>query len=439
MVKRLLISLLLIVIFVAAVTFGATMLFKSDYSTLQSIQAEEAAEAPSPSQLPTLTPETVSEQSGGSVNPEGSFGDFTAPADVAQPMTADSSLTQAKGIVSAMTLQEKVCQMFFVTPEELTGYSKVTQSGDVTRTSYEEYPVGGVVYFGTNLVTTNQTTEMIANIQQFARERSGFGLFIGVDEEGGSVARLADNLGTAAFDDMAAYGEEGDSAKAYEIGSAIAADMQALGFNVDFAPCADVLTNEDNTVVQRRSFGSDPELVSQFVSQEVSAFVTSGILCAPKHFPGHGSTGGDTHDGYASSDLNRMDLESCDLKPFQAAIDAGAPMIMVGHMTFPNIDREHPASLSSVLITDVLRNQMGYDGIIITDAMNMGAITQNYTSGEAAVAAIQAGCDMILCTPNLENAVDAVLQAVEDGEISRVSIDESVVRIIAAKLQYGVG
>jgi beta-N-acetylhexosaminidase len=174
------------------------------------------------------------------------------------------------------------------------------------------------------------------------------------------------------------------------------------------------------------------------VKQEVRGFVDGGVLCAPKHFPGHGSTGEDTHDGFAASTRTTQELENCDLIPFREAIIAGAPMIMVGHMTMTEIDRDNPASLSGAIVNGILRAQMGYEGIIITDALNMNAITDLYTSGEAAVKAVQAGCDMLLCVNNLSSALDALTEAVENGEISESRINESVIRILAAKYRYGI-
>ena len=253
---------------------------------------------------------------------------------------------------------------------------KITFDGVVLINDVTE---GGIIYFSTNLVSTDQVTEMIQNIQTYSKEATGRGLFIGVDEEGGTVARVADTLGTTQFDDMSVYGESGDTAEAYNIGSTQAKELSALGFNVNFSPVADVLTNEDNTVVKERSFGSDPDLVSGMVTQVVKGLTDGGMLCAPKHFPGHGSTGGDTHDGFASSDRTLEELEACDFKPFEAAIAAGAPMVMVGHMTMTAIDEDSPASLSHEIVTGLLREQLGYDGIIITDALNMDAITDNDT------------------------------------------------------------
>ena len=191
-------------------------------------------------------------------------------------------------------------------------------------------------------------------------------------------------------------------------------------------------------MVKSRSFGSDPDLVSSMVTQVVKGLTDGGMLCAPKHFPGHGSTGGDTHDGFAASGRTLEELEACDFKPFEAAIEAGAPMIMVGHMTMTAIDPDNPASLSKTIVTDLLRNQLGYNGIIITDALNMGAISQNYTGAECAVKAISAGCDMLLCVSNISSVVSAVSEAVADGTIPESQINDSVTRILTAKLQYGI-
>ncbi len=444
--KRFLISLLLVIVIVAVVAIGASFIFHGSYEDVSALQEQAAASTDSDTfgqttDLPVISAAPVTPVEPASGDEQASTeesNDGIEPSATPATDVANEYELRAQAFVEKMTLQEKICQMLFVTPEALTGYNQVTQSGEATKASIEEFPVGGIIYFSENLVTMDQTKEMIDNIQSYSRDRSGLGLFIGVDEEGGSVARLADSLGTTQFEDMSVYGAEGDPQKAYEIGATLAADLKEFGFNVDFAPVADVLTNEENEVVKERSFGSDPDLVSSMVSQEVKGFVENGVLCAPKHFPGHGSTGGDTHDGFAASTRTMEELQACDLKPFQAVIDAGAPMIMVGHMTMTEIDSENPASLSNAVITGILREQMGYTGIIITDSLSMNAITDLYTSGEAAVKAIQAGCDMLLCISNVESAVDAVTEAVNSGEISQERIDESVIRILTAKIQFGI-
>ena len=389
--KRFIISMLLVVAIIGSIAAGSALFFQNRYHNLAEAQAEQSVAATQNIQDLAAAagaaleqqPITGSNSEDAADSSSESFSTSVAPSDDAAQ--ADANAARARVMLRDMTLEEKICQMLFVTPEALTGYTRVTQSGDTTKAAIEKWSVGGIIYFSTNLVSTDQTTEMIENIQSFSESATGRRLFIGVDEEGGTVARAADSLGTTQFDDMSVYGETGDTQEAYNIGATQAKDLTALGFNVNFSPVADVLTNEDNTVVKQRSFGSDPDLVASMVSQVVKGLTDGGMLCAPKHFPGHGSTGGDTHDGFASSDRTLEELESCDFKPFQAAIEAGAPMIMVGHMTMTAIDPDNPASLSETIVTGLLREELGYDGIIITDALNMGAIANNYTNADAAV------------------------------------------------------
>ncbi len=436
MLKRFLIAVFILIVAIGLIIVGASMIFSVSYADVTALeeQANTTASGFGDTIIET-TEETVPDQATEDIGTSDTVENGIITADTEDTM---DTAAKARLLTDELTLTEKICQMLFVTQEVLTGYSVVTKSGSATQAAIEEYPVGGIVYFGQNLISVEQTTEMITNIQNYSRATTGIGLFIGVDEEGGSVARLANNLGTAAFEDMSVYGAEGDISKAYEIGTTLAQEMKAIGFNVDFAPVADVLTNDENQVVQTRSFGSDPELVAELVAQEVAGFTDSGVLCATKHFPGHGSTGGDTHDGFAASDRTLEELEACDLIPFVSAIEAGTPMIMVGHMTMTEIDSENPASLSESIITGILREQLGYEGIVITDAMNMGAITEVYTAGEAAVKAIAAGCDMLLCVSDIAEVIEAVTQAIEEGILTEERIDESVVRILTAKIEYGI-
>lgn len=441
MAKRILIFLLLIVLIVAAVAGGAALVFSSQYNSLQALEHEVTdsgevtttkvvlTDGTESSSVPTEKPTMLEDY--GTIQE-------SQPQLQSPGVQTGISTSAVQTMLSTMTLEEKIYQMLFVTPEALTGYSKVTQSGSATRSALESRPVGGIIYFADNLISTDQTTEMISNIQSYSMELTGRGLFIGIDEEGGTVARAADSLGTTAFDDMAVYGAAGDTDAVYNIGATQASELTVLGFNVNFSPVADVLTNDENTVVKVRSFGSDAALVSSMVSAVVSGLRDGGMLSCPKHFPGHGSTGGDTHNGYVSSDRTLAELTECDLKPFEAAIAAGAPMIMVGHMTMTQIDPDHPACLSSTIVTGLLREQFGYDGIIITDALNMGAITDNYSYSEAAIAAIAAGCDMLLCVSNIDTVVSSVAAAVADGTIQESQINDSVLRILTEKARYGI-
>ena len=195
-----------------------------------------------------------------------------------------------------MTLEEKILQLFMVTPEALTGYDEVYAAGEATKAAIEQYPVGGIVYFSQNLRDEAQTKDMLTRTNQYAKERTGLPMLLAVDEEGGQVARISGREGFAldAFPDMSDIGAQGDSEKAYEVGDAIGAYLAELGFNMDFAPVADVLTNPDNTVVKRRSFGSDAKTVANMVVRETEGLKKHGISPVLKHFPGHGGTAEDS-------------------------------------------------------------------------------------------------------------------------------------------------
>lgn len=355
-----------------------------------------------------------------------------------EPEPVDDTPQRAAEFVAGMTLEDKVAQMFFVTPNALTGFSGVTAAGDTTRQAYGNRPVGGLIYMGDNLTDREQTMTMLTNMQEIATERTGLPVFLGVDEEGGRVARVAGNasFGVTNVGDMASIGATGDTQNAYNAGTVIGGYLKELGFNVDFAPVADVLTNPDNTVIGDRSFGSDSSLVAGMVTAELQGLSDAGIYGAVKHFPGHGGTAGDSHNSAVSIDKSLEELMAQELVPFQSAINANVPFVMVGHISVPNVVGDNtPATLSGTMITDVLRGQMGYNGIVITDGMNMKAVTDNYNSDTAAVMAVQAGADMILMPGNFETAYNGVLAAVQNGTITEERINESVIRIVTAKLR----
>ena len=344
---------------------------------------------------------------------------------------------QIDGYLEEMTLEEKVAQLFIIQPEAILDVGTAVAAGDATREAIDKYPVGGFIYFGENLQSKEQTQEMLRNVQAYSTERTGFPAFLSVDEEGGTVARVA---GTGNFDvpdigDMADIGAAGDVDAAKQVGEDIGSYLAELGFNLDFAPVADVLSNPENTVVRKRSFGSDPELVSDMAIAVSDGLEEKGLLSAYKHFPGHGATSADTHKGYAYTDKTLEELEACELIPFQRCIAAGAKCSMAAHSSAPKgTGDDTPTSLSKTMVTDILREKMGYTGLVVTDAMNMGAITEEYTSGEAAVKALQAGVDIVLMPENFQEAYQGVLDAVADGTLTEERIDESVTRILTVKL-----
>lgn len=356
--------------------------------------------------------------------------------EVQTQTVVDPLVEQAAQIVSGMTLEEKVAQMFFITPEALTGYGQVTVAGDATNEAYQKYPVGGLIYNSQNLVDIDQTKTMMAKMQQYADSRISLPVFLGVDEEGGSVTRIASNeaYGLTNVDNMSDIGATGDTQNAYQAGVTIGTYLSDLGFNLDFAPVADVLTVSDS-VIGNRSFGTDSELVASMALSELQGLESMGIQGVVKHFPGHGGVSGDSHSGAVSTDKSLEELFASELVPFQRAIDGGAEFLMVGHIAAPNVTGDDtPASLSKVMITDVLRTQMGYQGVVITDAMNMTAITANHAADEAAVLAVNAGADMILMPEDFGKAYNGVIDAVNNGTIEEYRINEAVVRIVKAKL-----
>nr|WP_294464946.1 glycoside hydrolase family 3 protein [uncultured Sellimonas sp.] len=354
-----------------------------------------------------------------------------------QEVSQETQNTEIDQKLEELTLQEKIAQMFMITPDALTGVDGTWNPGEVTETAYKERPVGGLIMMENNLVSADQIRTWNDAITGFSKETVGLVPFLSVDEEGGTVARIAGNaaFGIENVGNMSEIGASGDSQEAYQAGVTIGTYLKDLGFNMDFAPVADVWTNPENTVLQYRSFGSDPKVVSEMVSEAVKGFHSQGICTTVKHFPGHGGTSGDSHEGSVFLNSTKEELEACEFLPFQAAIEEGTEFVMVGHISLPNILNDNtPASLSEEVVTEMLREDLGFDGIVITDAMNMGAIADNYTSAEAAVQAVQAGVDMILMPQDFEDAYQGILSAVNSGTISEDRIDESVRRILEVKM-----
>ena len=337
--------------------------------------------------------------------------------------------------LSNMPLEDKVSQLFFVQPEALTGVDTAVQASDMTKEALQEYAVGGIVMFSKNIQDRDQICAMLANLQAYSK----YPLFLGVDEEGGSLVARVANSGTISvptFPNMMEIGNTGNPEEAYEVGRTIGTYLKNLGFNLDFAPIADVLVNPENQVIGERAFGSDAELVAKMVKRVVEGLQEQEVSAVLKHFPGHGGTEADSHEGTAILNRTLEELRSEEFLPFQSGIEAGADMIMVGHISVPEVTGDDtPATLSETVITDLLRNELEFDGIIITDSMSMGAIVDHYGPGEAAVQVIRAGGDMILMPQDFVEARQAVLEAVYQQEITEERINESLRRIYRIKLR----
>ena len=356
----------------------------------------------------------------------------TADSQETTEVTEEEKPSLVDDTLAGMTLHEKVCQIMFVTPEELTGEDGVTVAGDATRQALENYPVGGIVYFAKNLESQDQVKEMIDNSQKY----SSIGLFVATDEEGGVVNRLMDTVGTTYIGSMYYYKDDGDET-AYENAYTIANDMSALGFNLDFAPVADVWSNPDNTVIGERAYSDDYAQAAELVGNAVKGFNDGGVMCTLKHFPGHGDTAEDSHYSSAYVHRTKEEIMADEMQPFRSGIEAGAEFVLVGHQIVPDID-EVPATLSYKIATGILRDELKFEGVAITDSFEMESIADNYSVDDAVVMSVKAGMDMILQPKDMASAVNSIEQAVADGELSEDRIDESVRRILTLKESRGL-
>ena len=345
---------------------------------------------------------------------------------------------EVQTILDNMTLEDKIAQLFILYPETLvSGVNRVTAAGEMTREAFDRRPVGGLIYMRQNLESKEQVQTMLSDFQEISLSRTGLPAFLCVDEEGGKVTSVGgtEALAIPRGEDMADIGARNHPEEAYQKGEFIGGYLSELGFNVDFAPVADVLSNPENTVVKKRSFGADPKLVTAMTAAFAEGLQSKGILGSYKHFPGHGATAGDTHKGYSYTDKTLEELKACELLPFIDGISRDIPMIMVGHISLPKvIGDDTPASLSSYIMTDLLREELGYKGIIVTDALAMKAVIDEYSSDEAAVRALEAGADILLLPEDFELAYQGVLKAVNEGRLSGERIDQSLQRIIRQKL-----
>lgn len=341
--------------------------------------------------------------------------------------------------LATMTLREKVGQLFWVRPETLD-FSLNPEKKTLTQTmrqNLEQYPVGGIAVFKKNIQDENQLSSLIADFQSASK----IPMIVAVDEEGGAVARLANHeaFSLPKYTSARDIGKTGDPEQARQMGRTIGGYLRFYGFNLDFAPVADVDSNPANPVIGRRAYSTDAQQTAQMVAAAVVGFHEAGILCTVKHFPGHGDTGQDSHYGTATSYKTWEEMKAMEMLPFEAGIAAGADVVMTAHITTPNATTDGlPASLSYTMITERLRGELGFQGVIVTDALEMNAIKNHFTPAESAVAALRAGVDVLLMPSDLRAAFDGVVQAVEDGTLSEERLNESVRRILTLKQKAGL-
>lgn len=374
-----------------------------------------------------------------------------------------NSRAEAEKIVSEMTLDEKIGQMLM--PDfrqwKQAGQSAVqdfTEMNEEVAEIIDEFDLGGVILFAQNVKTTEQTAKLTYDLQQVAinDEDGNLPLLTTIDQEGGIVTRLG--TGTN-FPGNMAIGATKNEQSSYDTGSVIGKELNSLGINVNFAPSVDVNNNPLNPVIGLRSFSSNPDLVAKLGVKMIEGIQSNGVAAAAKHFPGHGDTATDSHYGLPKVDKSLEELKKVELKPFQAAIDNDVDMIMTAHIQFPQIEKDTytsikdgqeiqiPATLSDDILTGLLREDMNFDGVIITDALNMAAIAENFGEVETVKMAFEAGVDIALMptilrskadVPKLRAIVDGVKEAVENGEISEEKINESATRVVKLKIDRGV-
>ena len=349
---------------------------------------------------------------------------------------------EVEAMLKKMTLREKVGQMFFVRVESLDPSIEWTTYDDLANLKNQEitmkmrkvnhdYPVGGIILYAWNIEDETQLASIIKQV----RSLNGSPLLC-IDEEGGRVSRIANNpnFHVKKYESMAAIGATGDPKNAYECGNTIGTYLKRYDFDIDFAPVADVNTNPDNIIIGPRAFSDDPAVAAPMVTNYMQGLKDAGITGCIKHFPGHGDTTNDTHSGYVQSLKTWDEMNQCEMVTFRAGIQWGCQLIMTAHIAVPNVTGTNiPSTLSPVVLQDKLRGELGYQNIIITDGMEMGAITMHYTSGEAAVGSIKAGVDIVLGPRDFTEAFDAVIAAVNNGTLTEERINQSVRRILTLR------
>lgn len=362
-----------------------------------------------------------------------------------------------KAIIDKMTLEQKVAQLFVVSPETLTGVDSVQYAGDMTYQALQDYPVGGIVFAKDNIDSSSQFGTMTDNLQSYSEEISGLPLFLAAAEEGGSASVLGNNDNLDEYyensysDDgsdyssssansvhsgapsMSEIGRKDDSTNAYEAGKSIGSLMSAYGLNFDLAPVADVLSG-NSTGIGNRTFGTDAQTVSDMALEVIRGIQEEDVNAAMKYFPGYGAASSNM-SGFPVINSSLDELKKKEFLPYSNAIAQGMDFVMVGHISVPNVTGDDtPASLSEKMISEVLRKDLGFKGIVMTDYLNDKTIVKNYGAADAAVKAIQAGADLLLEPDDLEAAYEGVLKAVKKGDITEDRLDESIYRILRVKL-----
>jgi beta-N-acetylhexosaminidase len=377
-------------------------------------------QAPSPSAHPTPTTAPTSAPT-----------KTSTPAPTASDSPGPGAIDPYAETIAAMSIREKIGQMVIV---GLDG----TKLSAQTKKMITDYHVGGFILYKDNITSVAQTVALLNGLKETNADNPA-GLWLSVDQEGGKVSRMPDQL--VKTPTAASIGKVNDAAYTQAIGEAIGEQLLTIGFNMDFAPVLDINSNPKNPVIGDRSFASKPEGVITHGITMMNAIRSRQVATVVKHFPGHGDTAVDSHKELPVVNKSLAELERFELLPFQAAVNDNADAIMIAHLLIPQIDQKYPASISKELITGLLREEWGYDGVIMTDDMMMGGITKNFKIGQAAVKSVLAGSDILLIGHDAKQQIallKALQKSVEAGEISERRLDESVRRILRLKAAYKV-
>ena len=351
------------------------------------------------------------------------------PVEVTDEMKAELLDEYIAGQIANMTLEQKVAGLFFVTPEELTGESSVTIGGSTLNGVLNEYPVGGLYLTESNMESPEQLKEMIFNIKSFTHNE----MFIGISEIGGEGSPLvASGLSEAVISSQPTLGESEDNSGAYMAGIAIGNQMNEYGINTVIGPLADIALEEDG-FTSADSFNSDPARVKDLVRNTVHGIEDQNVNCCVKFFPGYGDVAKSPENSRPTSDRTKEDIVEKDYPIYDDAIDGGADFVMVSQIAYASITGDVPACLAPEVVTEMLRGELEYDGIIITDNLDTRSIVMHYKHADMAVMAIQAGADMLFCSGDFKKAYNGILEAVADGDITEERINESIYRIYRVK------
>jgi len=319
----------------------------------------------------------------------------------------------------------------------LVGFDGYAASAEIKQL-IRKWGVGGIVLFARNVDAPEQVADLVRELQEEARRADyDLPLLIGVDQEGGRVARLREPW--TKWPTFRELGRTGSSELAREMGRELASELLSCGIGLDFAPVVDVDTNPRNPVINDRSLGADVEVVGRLAGAFIEGMQGSGVAACAKHFPGHGDTDLDSHLALPVVEVERERLDEVELPPFREAIDAGVASVMSAHVVFPCFDEDRPASLASVILDDVLRDELGFDGVVVSDDLEMKAISERWDDGETAVEAARAGCDVLAVCKNVEmqiEAVEALIRAAEDGRLGWRENDAALERIRTLKKHF---